>query len=412
VKILVLHQYFLEEDDPGGSRFNELSSFWLNEGHEVHVIAGNLQYNSSFKKPEYVNRFFKVKYQKGVRVIRCFVYEGYNKSFVGRLFGYISFLLSSLIASVFYTDRKYDVVLFTSPPIFLGLSGYFISLLKGSKFVTEIRDLWPESAIDTGVLSNRFLINLMYKLEAFLYAKSDKICVLTPAFREKLIHNKGVNPKKIFYIPNAADFSIYNNSDLSFENLNLIREELSIDGFFSIVYVGAHGVANDLIQILEAARLLLNHKIKFILIGDGMQKSFLKNKASEFKLNNVIFIDPIPKNKVFEYISAADAGISILKDVPTFKTIYSNKTFDYMTCSKPVIVCIDGISKDLIVDDAKCGIFSPPGNPYELAARLVDYANRKSLYQKHGINGNEYVKSKFDRLKLSHQYLQELKSIN
>ena len=411
MKILVIHQYFLEEDDPGGSRFNELTKYWSNMGHTVDVVAGNLQYNSNKKRREYLYRPFKINFQNGIKVVRCYVYEGYNNSFLGRLFGYLSFLIFSFLGSLFLTDRRYDIVLFTSPPIFLGITGYFISIIKRANFVTEIRDLWPESAIDAGVLSNKLLISLLYKLESFLYKNSKRICVLTPAFKNYLIGEKEVEEDKIFYIPNAADFSIFSNANTSLSRLNLLRNQLQIEGYFTVIYVGAHGVANDLIQVVEAAKLLQNEKIRFLLVGDGMEKESLKLKAKEYGLKNIIFHDPVPKSEIFEYISSSDVGISILKKAPIFKTIYSNKTFDYMTCSKPVIVCIDGISKDLILNEANCGIYSPPGDPEKLANTILRYSLNPLQLLEHGQNGNLFVRENFDRSRLAENYLNELKSI-
>ncbi len=147
------------------------------------------------------------KRQGLVNIIRCHVSESYNSNFLGRLWGYFSFVFSSIWAGLFMTKGKFDLVLVTSPPLFIGMSGYVISRLKRIPLVFEIRDLWPESAIDAGIVTNKVIIKLAYALERFIYRKSKLINVLTPAFRDTLINKKNVPASKIIFIPNAADFS-------------------------------------------------------------------------------------------------------------------------------------------------------------------------------------------------------------
>src|SRR5690606_26859673 len=123
MRILLLHQYFLEEDDPGGSRWNEITKTWTDLGHEVTVIAGMVHYNASQKREEYRGKYFVKKKQGKVEVLRAHVSESYNKGFLGRLWGYFSFMFSSLYGGLFKLSGKYDVVLVTSPPLFVGISG-------------------------------------------------------------------------------------------------------------------------------------------------------------------------------------------------------------------------------------------------------------------------------------------------
>jgi len=250
MRILLLHQYFLEQDDPGGSRFNELTAQWADQGNEVTVIAGMMHYNGNEKRAEYKGKWFKEKQQGKISVWRTHVSESYNAGFVGRLWGYFSFVFSALWAGLFKIKGKYDIILVTSPPLFIGITGYMLSRIKRIPYVFEIRDLWPESAIDTGVVTNKAIIKLAYALEAFIYKKAKKINVLTPAFRKTLIEKKGVPPEKIIFIPNAADFSL---SDHLLETFNAeeFRKQHGWDGKFVITYVGAHGVANHLEQVLE-----------------------------------------------------------------------------------------------------------------------------------------------------------------
>lgn len=409
MRILLLHQYFLEDNDHGGSRWNEITKQWTEEGNDVTVIAGMMHYSSSCKRPEYKGKWFKKKQQGTVDIIRCHVSESYNSSFVGRLWGYFSFVFSSLWAGLFMTKGKYDVIIVTSPPLFVGISGYLISLFKRTPFVFEIRDLWPESAIDTGVVTNGVIIKLAYALEAFIYKKATLINVLTPAFRSVLIEKKKVSADKIIFIPNAADFTLSDKLVESFDSA-IFRKEHDLVGKFVITYVGAHGVANHLEQIIETGLLLSDTNVLFLLIGDGMEKKRLIALATEKKVTNVRFLDPVPKAEVFKYILASDMGASVLKNVDTFKTVYSNKTFDYMSCKRPILMAIDGVSKEL-VEDAEAGVFVEPENPEDFAKKIRMYLNEPIRVIVQGENGYTFAKANFDRSILAKKYIESMRKL-
>src|SRR5690606_27379508 len=146
MKILLIHQYFKEPDVTGGARFNEMTRIWKEQGHEITVLAGDLDGQSSEKRLEYKKNFVTKKIQDGIEVFRCNVSESYNKNFLGSLWGYFSFVFSSTYAGLFKVKGKYDVILVTSPPLFVGITAYILSVFKQVPFLFEIRDLWPESA--------------------------------------------------------------------------------------------------------------------------------------------------------------------------------------------------------------------------------------------------------------------------
>lgn len=406
MRVLLIHQYFLEDSDGGGSRWNEMSRIWKSKGHEVTVLAGTVHYMGK-RKNQKKGKYFETKInQNGVSVIRCHVSGGYNDNFVGRLIAYFSFTFSSIWAGLFKVTNSYDVVIVTSPPLFVGITGLVLSAFKKVPLIFEIRDLWPESAIDTGVLTNPLLIKFAFWFEKLVYKKATLINVLTPAFKAQLISSKHVDSKKIIYIPNAADFSISEVVSMSFDSQKF-RIENNLEGLFVLTYVGAHGIANHLDQLLDAAELLKDTNVLFLLIGDGMQKQKLKAASVERNIDNIRFLDTIPKREVFKYILASDMGISVLKKVDTFKTIYSNKTFDYFSCKKPVLMAIDGISKDLI-EKANAGIYVEPENAKDFENKIRWYLKNTEVLKQQGENGYEFAKQHFDREQLATEYIDRI----
>ena len=412
MNILLIHQQFLERGDGGGARFNEMSQLWREQGHQLTVLAGMIHYNRRNKPERYRGRFTYVDDSvPNELVIRCHISESYNSSFLGRLWAYFSFVVSSLYAGLFKARKKYDVIVVSSPPLFVGITALILSMVKRVPFVFEVRDLWPESAISTGVLTNRYLIRAAYWFESVVYRRASLVNVLTPAFRDVLIKEKGVPPEKVSLIPNAADFSLAKRVAESFDR-EAFRHEHEMSGKKVLVYVGAHGVANHLVQIIDAAELLRDRTdMMFVLVGDGMQKPILQELVAERKLDNVRFVDLLPRHQVFEYVFAADVGAAVLKDTETFKTIYSNKTFDYMACKRPVLLAIDGISRDLI-RDANCGVWVPPENAKQLASAFVELADLPDDARREmGESGYRFAERHFDRRVLAREYLEHLQKV-
>jgi glycosyltransferase involved in cell wall biosynthesis len=410
MKVLLIHQYFLEKGDGGGSRFNELTRTWARSGSKTTVLAGMVHYGTGKKLHRYKGKltFHDPSFYDGVDVWRSHVSESYNTNFIGRLWAYFSFVFSSLYVGLFKVKEKHDVILVTSPPLFVGITAYILGKLKSVPIVFEVRDLWPESAIDTGVLQNKWIIKAAYAFEAFMYKRARLINVLTPAFRDKLIQ-KGVPVEKIIFMPNAADFSLAEKTAENFD-AQTFRKELGLQDNFVITYVGAHGVANHLDQLIDAAILLKDTPVVFQLIGSGMVKEKLQQRVADLKLNNLIFRDPVPKSEIFKYILSSDMGASVLQKVDTFKTIYSNKTFDYMSCKVPILLAIDGVSRTL-VEDADCGIYVEPENASEIAAGVRSVLGKKELLKQMGENGYRYAKEHFDREQIAGDYLKELNKV-
>lgn len=409
MRILLLHQYFLEEDDPGGSRWNEMTKVWTDLGHSVTVIAGMMHANGHEKRAEYKGKYFVAKKQGKVNVQRTHVSESYNSGFLGRLWGYFSFMFSSLWAGAFKVKGNFDMVIVTSPPLFVGISGYLISKIKRTPMLFEIRDLWPESAIDTGVLTNKWIIKLAFAVEAFIYKKAKLINVLTPAFYKTLHEQKGITKDKLILIPNAADFSLSEEILQNFDRTKF-RKDNELENHFVITYVGAHGVANHLEQLIYAAKALSDTNVLFLIIGQGMEKERLVKLADSENVKNIRFLNPVPKKEVFKYIIASEMGASVLKKADTFKTVYSNKTFDYFSCKTPILMAIDGVSREL-VEEANAGTFVEPENIQEYNRIIRQYLNNPTRLKEEGENGYQFAKNNFDRQVLANKYLNKIQEV-
>jgi len=406
MKIMLFHQYFLGKNDPGGSRWNQFSKYFTQDNENtIDVMAGNIHYATGKQVGKSV-WYSKEIIGANITVHRTWTYAGYNVNFLGRLIGYFSYTFSSLWKSLFL--KKPDIIIVTSPSLFVGISALVLSKIKRIPFIFEVRDLWPESAIATGVLTNQYLIRILYSFEKTLYRHAQKIVVLTPAFKKDIVKRFPHFENKIEVITNAADFDLMKPDCKD----NWVREKYGWKDKKVFAYFGAHGVANDLMQVIEVAKKFKdNENILFVLVGDGMQKPLLKQKVKLYGLDNIQFFDSVSKEKVGDFINASDVCMAILKKTDTFKTVYPNKIFDYMSCQKPCLVTIDGISRELI-EDAKCGYFAEPENDdafYEVIKKFLSLSEKQMEHM--GISGFNYVHKKFDRKELSDKYLKLLKNI-
>ncbi|MGV3561142.1 glycosyltransferase family 4 protein [Larkinella arboricola] len=410
MRILLLHQYYLPPHEAGGNRWNELCRLWAEQGYQLTVIAGMVHYNRGRKYEHCRGRWLVEENDiPGVRVVRTHVSEWHNVNWAGRLWAYSTFLFSGLWAGLFRVGTGYDVLIVTSPPLLLGLLGVVLSRWKRLPLVNEIRDLWPDTPVQMGILKPSFLIRAAYALENWLYNCSEKVVVLTPAFRQVLLERKGVAASKIGVIPNAADFQRTDQLTALFDR-NGFRKEQGMEGFLWIVYAGAHGIANQLDQLVATAVLLQDQPVRFLLIGDGMAKKTIRTEAERRSLQNIRFLDALPREVAFQYILASDVGIMTMQQLDIFKTIYANKMFEYMAARLPILTAIDGISRS-VIERADAGMFVELRKPVEVAEKIRLYLNQPELRCRHGRNGYEYAKTHFDRKRLADEYLQCLADV-
>ena len=400
MRILIIHQQYLGESDGGGSRFNQFARYWAGQDHQVTVLAGTVHYATGERPARFRNRLISEEHdENGVRVFRCYMSKNYGPGYLSRLWGYFSFVCSATWAGLFRVG-KHDVLIASSPPLFVGITGYIISRLWRIPLLFEVRDLWPQFAVETGVLTNRQMIRLGYRLERFIYGKARHINVLTPAFRDVLL-SKEVPDEKLTMIPNGADLDLFHPGDRD----NDIRRRYHWGDRFVVIYTGAHGPANGLGQVLDAAKVLLDRTdILFVLVGDGTEKAELESRARRLGLTNVQFIPAQAKSEMPDFINAADVGLAVLQKIDGFKTVYPNKLFDYMACGRPVIVAIDGEARNLI-ERAGAGIYVEPECPTQLRCAVLELCSDAKKGLRFGKNGFDFVRNCFSREGLASEFL-------
>lgn len=386
--ILLIHQAFAALDEAGGTRHHEMARYLVQKGHRVTVIASPVSYltgTSSHRQNEVI---------EDVTILRAHTYNALHKSFVHRVFAFISFMISSFFTGL--QVRDVDAVWGTSPPIFQGVTAWMLARLKGKKFLFEVRDLWPDFAIAVGVLKNPILIRMSIWLEHFLYSHADQMVVNSPGY---VRHVQERGARKVELIPNGADPAMFNPQDEGKQ----FREAHNLKDRFVVLYAGAHGMSNDLHVVLQAAQMLLpNPAIQFVFLGDGKEKAALQSRAAEMNLANVLFLPSVPKNEMAAALAGAQACVAILKPVDEYKTTYPNKVFDYMAAGRPVVLAIDGVIHQ-VVETAGCGVFAQPGNATEVANAIQFLESDRKNATRLGMNGRQYLEKHFSRERMAEQ---------
>jgi len=409
MRILVVHQYYLFPGQPGGSRFNEMCRLWAGMGHDVAVIAGTINYATGEQPRRYRGRWVVREQDGPVTVWRCHVPASYRRSYAGRMWAFFGFTLSALTAAL--RAPRADVVIATSPPLVAVFPAWAAARLRlrRSPWVFEIRDLWPESAITTGVIARgSALARLLFAVERWACRGAGRINVLTPAFRVDLVRRGLAPAAKIIFIPNGADVDLFQPAPRD----NDVRRELEWGDRFVVLYAGAHGRANAVGQLIAAAELLRHRDdVLIATVGDGPELASLREAAAQRGLSNIRFYGAKPKEQMPAFVNACDAGAAVLQNNPTFRTVYPNKVFDYMACARPTLLAIDGVARELVVDEAKAGIFVEPENAASIAAGIATLAGDASLRTRLGQNGLAWVRANATRDALAAAYAQALEAL-
>jgi glycosyltransferase involved in cell wall biosynthesis len=283
-------------------------------------------------------------------------------------------------------DRP-DVILGSSVHLLSVLAALILSRLLGSKFVMEIRDLWPQTLVDVGALADKSLVTyLLRKLETYLYKRAERIITLLPR-ADLYLKEHGVDISKVIWIPNGVDFSLY----------PVEENKLSI-GAFEVLYIGNLGL-NALPVLIQAAKIIQdqgNQEITFSIVGEGHKKVEYQLLADQLGLRNLVFEDAIPKQQVPDRLQQADILVSVLRDLDLYQYgISLNKLFDYMAAGKPVILTGNPVNN--IVAEAGCGRTAPPDDPQALAEVIVElYHLPAAERERMGRNGRTFVEERYN----------------
>jgi glycosyltransferase involved in cell wall biosynthesis len=389
MRILLINQSFVPPDEPGHTRHFEMAQYLRGRGHEMVIVASDSNYQTGLRT---VNRrgLYTEQVIDGVRVLRAYSAQTLHRSYFWRAISFVSFMFSSVWAAL--QVRDVDLVMGTTPPIFQAVSAWLVAFVQRKPFLLEVRDLWPEFAINMGVIRNPVIITLAHRLERFLYGRATHILVNSPAYKDYLVR-KGLPETKITFIPYGTDIDMF-SPDVDGSS---VRERLGLQDKFVVLYAGAMGQAHDLYTLLRAAqRLKSDSRIQFVFFGAGKERPNLETEAQRLGLKNVLFAGTCPKKEMPLVIAAADVCLAILQDIAMFRTTYPNKVFDYMASARPTVLVIDGVVRE-VIEASNGGVFVRPGDDELLAATILELSRDPARVAEMGKNARAYLVLHLDR---------------
>lgn len=364
--ILFLSDNFPPETNAPATRGFEHARRWAQAGHRVTVVTCAPNFPEGKVYSGYENRWRTRETLDGIEVIRVKTFIAANKGFGARILDYLSFMANGSLAALFV--ERPDVVLATSPQFFCALGGWFVSALRRKPFVFELRDLWPDSIKAVGAMKQSFAIELLEKLELFLYRRADAIVAVTEAFRENL-RTRGIDAAKVHVVRNGVDLSRYAPR----ERDEQLAKRLGVHGQFVVGYLGTHGMAHALHRVVEAAELLREQRgIHFLFVGGGAERDKLVELARSKGLANVSFHASFPKDDMPALWSVCDLGLVHLKDQDVFRTVIPSKIFECFGMGVPVLYAGPDSEGAQIVRDARGGVTLPAEKPDELAKAVLE----------------------------------------
>lgn len=352
----------------------------------------------------YRDKSYVYEEMEGLKVHRASIYVSKNKSIVHRLRNYFSFVISSARVGAAKLDQA-DFLLCESPPLFLGYSAMYLARKKKAKLIFNVSDLWPESAEKLGVVTNTQMLSMAYRLEARLYKKAALVTGQTQGICENI--RTRFPQVKTYWLPNGVDLAYYNPQKIQAGNWRTKHGISEKD--FVFMYAGIIGIAQGLEIILQAAKKFAAvANLKFVLMGSGPEKEKLLGLQAEWKLENVLFLDPISKKEMPSVLKSINAAIIPLRKLELFMGAIPSKIFENLAMEIPILLGVDGEARKLFIEQGNCGVYFEPENTEALCSAIQKLLDEPGYAAQLGRNGREFVNQNFNRENIAGSFYKEL----
>jgi colanic acid biosynthesis glycosyl transferase WcaI len=366
--ILFITDNFPPECNAPASRTYEHARRWVKSGHQVSVITCHPNFPEGRIFPGHRNAWYKTEQTDGIRVVRVKTYVAANSGFLKRTLDYMSLVPPAIVAGLF--QRRPDVVVSTSPQFFAAIAGWMLSVLHRRPYVFELRDLWPASIVGVDAMRQGLAIRMLEWLELTMYRRASAVVSVTRSFRDDLV-GRGIDPEKIHVVLNGIDGEHFSPGGKP----EKLAAALGIDGAMVVGYLGTHGMAHGLENVLAAAERLRDRAdIKFLFVGGGADRERIVSLARDRGLSNVRFVPMQQRHAMADYWRLCDLALVHLRDRPVFSTVIPSKIFEAMATRRPVLLSVPAGEARTLVEETGIGVWVNPDDPWRLAAAISDLA--------------------------------------
>lgn len=375
ITVWILNHYALL----GSDRHYKLAYNLTQRDYNVKLFAASTIHNSNKNRIVDSTKYI-VEDMEGVTCIyiKASNYIGNGKS---RIKNMLDYAIRIMTVSKKFDDEKPDVIYASSVHPLTWISGYLLAKKYNTKFIAEIRDLWPETLVAMGQISKKSIpAKILYTLEKFIYKKADKLIFTFPGGKD-YVESIGLDNSKVRYINNGIDIEEFNCNK---ENKIYNDEDLDNENIFKVLYTGSMGQANELSYLIKAAKDIEDRgidNIKFFLFGDGYQREELEQYVKDNKINNVVFKGKVDKSYIPNILSKSNLNVFTGKHIYLYKYGLSlNKMFEYFGSGKPTLSNIE-CGYDML-EEYNCGITVEGGSVETLAEGILKFYNMpKEEYQ-------------------------------
>jgi glycosyltransferase involved in cell wall biosynthesis len=391
MKILIVSQYFWPEN----LKINDVAKGLVEKGYDVSVLTGLPNYPNGKIYNGYSFPKNKKQTYEGITIYRSPLIPRGNGSGVRLFLNYFSLALSASLRVLFIKNNFDKILVYEVSPVTIGIPAIIAKYRFKAPIFFWVQDLWPESVVAAGGVTNKFMINLISKLTRFIYQHCEKILVQSKAFIPYILNQNVIN-SKIIYLPNSTE-SFYNKVDVKSKFKKLMPEDGPI-----LMFAGNIGEAQGFSTLIKSASYLNDSgvKVNWVILGDGRQKKLIQKKINDLGIQKCFsFLGSYPSEEMPDFFACADALLVTLKRNLILSKTIPNKIQSYMACSKPIIANIDGEGGRVILE-AKCGLVSPSEDYISFSKSIIDFlklgADEKELM---GKNARLYFENEFDREK-------------
>ena len=396
MRILYFYQYFCTPEGSWGTRVYEFASEWVAKGHEVTVVT-SLYSKSDLK----AKRFLETQLHNGIKVKVINLRIDNRQPVLQRMYTFAAY---AAVSAWYALTLPADVVVASSGPITVGIPGLVARHIRRRRLVFEARDLWPDGAIELGIIRNPVLVKWAYRLERLCYGSSSAVVALSPGMKEAIERKHG-HPH-VFSVTNSANIGLFSERR-PFKGYGLLAP-----GSYA-VYSGNIGEVNNAWWMYRAARALAEKgfgHIRILLVGEGQQKGELRSRAEEEGLENLVFLELMPKTELVALVQNALAALVPLKGTPVLDTSSPNKFFESLAAGVPVIQTTQGWMKDFL-DRHRVGFTVDPNDPGTLADRLIELAGDDETRKRMGNDAAAVARDHFDKSRLAAEMLRVLEKV-
>ena len=408
--ILYVSQNFPPEIGAASARAFELARHWVAMGHQVVVLTGFPNYptgSANHGQHETIPRLTQRESVDGIRVVRTWLWGIGDRRVRDRMLTYTSFWLSSSLRGI--AIPRPDVIVASSPPLTVGLTGWWLSRIKRTPFIFDVRDLWPEAIVDLGGMTNTStVVRALGAISRFLYRKADHVVVTSDATRAALVADGAAAPARTTTIPNGVETETFIPTD----DADATKENLGLGGKFLVSFIGTIGLALDVdVVIRSASRLQAGmDPIHFLFVGEGPVKRQAMDAVASRGLSNVTFLPGQRRDEIPKLIRASDVCLVTLRKAAVNDVVIPVRMLEFMSCGRPVVLCADGQAAR-ILNAAEAGLVIEQGNDSALADAIVHLSRDVALRRNMGANGRRYVVENFSREQTARRYLEVLEQV-